>query len=146
MEEVTRAIEISADISTLIPYLQEREFLQQWMHPLITFQVVADPEGVTLLRDQRVETLQRYWELVKTEFWVSERRQLFVIAFPPPAPHPTYLIELQSAAIGVVVLAKIYVPDTLSAARIEVQKTMMTSALAQLKGMVEGSPQSRRVW
>lgn len=146
MEEVTRAIEVSADIATLIPYLQQRELLQRWMHPFIENQVVVDLAKGSLVGEQHIEVLQQYWETVRTEFWVSERRQIFVVAFPPPAPQRTYLIELQSSAIGALVIAKIHFPDTISAERIETQKITMAEALSCLKTMVEGKVSTFQPW
>ena len=144
MEEVTRAIEISADIATLTPYLQQRDFLRRWMHPLIESQMMADLGVFPLLREQQSEAIHHYWESVKTEFWMSERRQIFVVTFPPPALHPAYLIELQANVAGVTVVAKIHLPDTLAAEQIESQKAMMAQALRDLKGIVESqSPLSR---
>lgn len=138
MEEVTRAIEISADIATLIPYLQQRELLQQWMHPFIENQVVVDLAKESAVGVQHVEVLRHYWQTVRTEFWASERRQIFVVAFPPPAPQRTYFIEVHPISAGVMVVAKIHFPDTISGERIETQKTTMAEALACLKKMIEG--------
>lgn len=146
MEEVTRAIEISATIATLIPYLQQRDLLQRWMHPLIENQVVANLEKGNPAREHHIENLQRYWETVRTEVWVSERRQIFVVAFPPTTPHRTYLIELQSISVGVMVVAKIHFPDTISGERIETQKTTMATALTYLKDMVEGKVSTLYPW
>lgn len=138
MEEVTRAIEISADITTLIPYLQQRELLQRWMHPFIENQVVVDLGKESAVEVQQGEVLYHYWQSVRTEFWASERRQIFVVAFPPPAPQRTYFIELQPISAGVMVVAKIHFPDIISAEQIETQKTTMAEALSCLKKMIEG--------
>lgn len=146
MEEVTRAIEISADITTLIPYLQQRELLQRWMHPFIENQVVVDLAKESAVGVQQGEALHQYWQTVRTEFWSSERRQIFVVAFPPPAPQRTYFIELQPIATNVIVVAKIHFPDMLSAERIETQKTTMAEALSCLKEMIEGKVSAFQPW
>jgi hypothetical protein len=146
MEEITRAITISADITTLTPYLQQRGYLQQWMHPLIEKKVETDGRALNSFQDYRIETLESYWETVKTEFWMSERRQIFVVTLPPPAPHPAYLIEVQSLSDGVVVVAKIHVPDTIVVEQIENYKAMMAQSLGHLKIMVEAHPSDNHPW
>jgi hypothetical protein len=139
MEGVVCAITLTTTIARLKPYLSEAVLIERWLgtFPLPHSNSMLNGEVVT---DRRTVTIQPLEDSkIETEYWVNERRQLYVISLPPPAPRPTYFLEFQRIPNGVHLLFTAHLPDDIPNETIAEQKGVMNQALEALKHLVEES-------
>lgn len=138
MEGVVCAITLTTTIARLKPYLSDASLIEQWLSVFPTLESNSLIAGATQ-SDQRIITIQQALDdsKIETEYWVNERRQLYVISLPPPAPRPTFFLEFQRIPTGVHLLFTAHLPDNIPTETIAEQKGLMSQALGVLKRLVE---------
>lgn len=136
MEGVICAITLTTTIPQLKPYLSDSSLISQWLGYLLA------PESYELRNGSHhhpepLVTIEPVNTNIETEYWVNERRQLYVISLPPPAPRPTYFLEFQRIPNGVHLFFTAHLPDAVQAEFLTEQRDAMNHALETLRHLVE---------
>lgn len=137
MEGVICAITLITTIPRLKPYLSDSSLIVKWLGYLLA------PESYRFLQSstspvEPVVSLQSVHNTnIETEYWVNERRQLYVISLPPPAPRPTYFLEFQRIPNGVHLFFTAHLPDAVQTETLTGHRDAMNQALETLRHLVE---------